>query len=41
MSYAPSVRIQPALTIDEATALEGLEILGEVFDLVAREGSWR
>ena len=41
MSYAPSFRIQPALTIDEATAKNGLAILREVFDLVEREGWWR
>ena len=34
-------RIQPALTIDEATAMNGLAILAEVFDAVAREGYWR
>jgi 4-aminobutyrate aminotransferase-like enzyme len=41
MSYASSVWIQPPLTTDEATAQNGLAILGEVFDLVAREGWWR
>jgi 4-aminobutyrate aminotransferase-like enzyme len=41
MSYAASFRIQPALTIDEATARNGLAILAEVFDTVAREGFWR
>jgi 4-aminobutyrate aminotransferase/(S)-3-amino-2-methylpropionate transaminase len=41
MSYAPSFRIQPALTIDEATARNGLAILAEVFDTVEREGFWR
>jgi 4-aminobutyrate aminotransferase/(S)-3-amino-2-methylpropionate transaminase len=41
MAYSPSVRLQPALTIDEATARNGLAILGEVFDLVAREGWWK
>jgi 4-aminobutyrate aminotransferase/(S)-3-amino-2-methylpropionate transaminase len=41
MSYAASFRIQPALTIDEATALNGLAILAEVFDAVEREGLWR
>src|SRR5262249_37715430 len=34
MSYAASFRIQPALTIDEATARNGLAILAEVFDTV-------
>ncbi|HTA19715.1 MAG TPA: aminotransferase class III-fold pyridoxal phosphate-dependent enzyme, partial [Polyangia bacterium] len=41
MAYAASFRIQPALTIDEATAKNGLAILAEVFDVVAREGYWR
>jgi 4-aminobutyrate aminotransferase-like enzyme len=41
MAYAASFRIQPALTIDEATAGNGLAILAEVFDVVAREGYWR
>jgi 4-aminobutyrate aminotransferase-like enzyme len=40
MSYAPSFRIQPALTIDRATAMNGIAILREVFGLVARERSW-
>ena len=41
MAYSPSVRLQPALTIDEATARNGLAVLGEVFDLVKREGWWK
>jgi 4-aminobutyrate aminotransferase/(S)-3-amino-2-methylpropionate transaminase len=41
MAYAASFRIQPALTIDEATARNGLAILREVFDVVEREGLWR
>jgi 4-aminobutyrate aminotransferase / (S)-3-amino-2-methylpropionate transaminase / 5-aminovalerate transaminase len=41
MAYAASFRIQPALTIDEATARNGIAILREVFDTVARESSWR
>jgi len=41
MTYAASVRIQPPLTTDEATARNGLAILGEVFDLVDREGWWK
>jgi 4-aminobutyrate aminotransferase-like enzyme len=41
MAYAPSFRIQPALTIDEATARNGVEILREVFDVVEREALWR
>jgi len=41
MAYAASFRIQPALTIDAATARNGLAILAEVFDAVAADGSWR
>ena len=37
MSYAASFRLQPALTIDEATALGGLAILSEVFEQADRE----
>jgi 4-aminobutyrate aminotransferase/(S)-3-amino-2-methylpropionate transaminase len=37
MSYAPVIRINPPLNIDEATALEGLEILDESLTAVARE----
>jgi 4-aminobutyrate aminotransferase / (S)-3-amino-2-methylpropionate transaminase / 5-aminovalerate transaminase len=40
MSYAPSFRIQPALTIDRATAMNGIAILREVFDVVKRERAW-
>ncbi|MBL8714658.1 MAG: aminotransferase class III-fold pyridoxal phosphate-dependent enzyme [Myxococcales bacterium] len=38
MSYASSFRIQPAMTLDEATARNAVEILREVFALVEREG---
>ena len=41
MAYAASFRIQPALTIDEATAKNGVAILREVFDVVERERLWR
>jgi 4-aminobutyrate aminotransferase-like enzyme len=41
MSYSAHFRIQPPLTTDEATAMNGLAILEEVFDLVEREGWWR
>ena len=41
MAYAPSFRIQPALTIDEATARNGVAILREVFDWVAAERLWQ
>ena len=40
MTYAPRVRLQPALTIDEATAKNGIAILREVFDLAKRERWW-
>ncbi len=40
MSYSASFRLQPALTIDEATAKNGLAILGEVFETVEREKWW-
>jgi 4-aminobutyrate aminotransferase-like enzyme len=41
MAYAPSFRIQPALTIDRATAGNGITILRDVFDAVKREKSWQ
>jgi 4-aminobutyrate aminotransferase-like enzyme len=41
MAYAPSFRIQPALTIDAATAKNGLALLADVFDEVARQGTWK
>jgi 4-aminobutyrate aminotransferase-like enzyme len=37
MAYAANFRIQPALTMDEATARNGLAVLREVFDTVDRE----
>jgi 4-aminobutyrate aminotransferase-like enzyme len=40
MSYAPRVRLQPSLTLDAATAHNGLAILREVFDVVKAEGWW-
>jgi 4-aminobutyrate aminotransferase / (S)-3-amino-2-methylpropionate transaminase / 5-aminovalerate transaminase len=40
MSYAPSFRIQPALTIDRATASNAIAILREVFDLLKRDRLW-
>jgi len=41
MAYAPRLRIQPALTIDHATAMSGLAILAEAFDAIERDGSWK
>ncbi len=37
MSYSPVIRINPPLSIDEATALEGLEILDEAIGATARD----
>jgi len=41
MAYSASVRLQPALTIDEATARTGIDILTEVFDQVHADGWWK
>jgi 4-aminobutyrate aminotransferase-like enzyme len=41
MSYSASFRLQPALTLDEATAKNGLAILAEVFETVDREKWWQ
>jgi 4-aminobutyrate aminotransferase / (S)-3-amino-2-methylpropionate transaminase / 5-aminovalerate transaminase len=41
MAYSSSFRIQPALTIDRATAANGIAILREVFDELNGRGSWR
>lgn len=40
MAYAPHFRLQPALTIDEATAHNALDIVEDVFGLVDREQLW-
>jgi 4-aminobutyrate aminotransferase-like enzyme len=40
MAYAPRFRLQPALTIDWATAEAGIGILREVFELVHRTRAW-
>ncbi|MGD0673938.1 MAG: aminotransferase class III-fold pyridoxal phosphate-dependent enzyme [Polyangiaceae bacterium] len=40
MAYAPSFRLQPALTIDVQTAMNGIAVLREVFDLIKAEKSW-
>ena len=37
MAYSPNFRLQPSLTLDEATAMNGVDILREVFDTMARE----
>jgi 4-aminobutyrate aminotransferase/(S)-3-amino-2-methylpropionate transaminase len=39
MAYAPRVRLQPALTLDLATAHNAIAILREVFD-IARDERW-
>ena len=41
MTYTPHVRLQPALTIDEDTALEGLAVLDGVFRRLDAGGRWR
>jgi 4-aminobutyrate aminotransferase/(S)-3-amino-2-methylpropionate transaminase len=40
MAYSPHFRIQPALTIDVATAQNGIAVLREVFDLAKSERLW-
>ena len=40
MAYAPRFRLQPALTMDRATAMNCVAILGEVFDVIKRERAW-
>ena len=39
MSYTPVIRINPPLSIDEATALDGLEILDQALSAVSRDGA--
>jgi 4-aminobutyrate aminotransferase/(S)-3-amino-2-methylpropionate transaminase len=41
MTYAPRVRLQPALTLDAATARNAAGLLREVFDRVAETGLWK
>lgn len=41
MGYSAHFRIQPPLTTDEATAMNGLAILEEAFDHMAAEGYWK
>jgi 4-aminobutyrate aminotransferase-like enzyme len=40
MAYSARLRLQPALTIDEATALSGIGILAEAFDAIEHDGTW-
>ena len=37
MAYAPRIRLQPSLTLDEETAANAVAILKEVFELCVRE----
>lgn len=37
MAYSPHFRLQPALTLDEQTAMNGVQILRDVFDVMAKE----
>jgi 4-aminobutyrate aminotransferase-like enzyme len=41
MTYSPHIRLQPALTIDEAAAKEGAGLLDEVFSELHASGRWR
>jgi 4-aminobutyrate aminotransferase-like enzyme len=41
MVYNPHFRVNPALSIDRATAESALAILDEVFTMIGRERSWR
>ena len=41
MTYTHRIRIQPAMTIDEATVDTAVGILAEVFDKITREESWK
>ncbi len=41
MVYSPHFRVNPALSIDRATAETALGILDEVFTLAGRDGGWR
>jgi 4-aminobutyrate aminotransferase-like enzyme len=41
MTYAPSVRLNPPLTIKEDAALAGLAILDEALEVVVRDHGLR
>src|SRR5690606_13002186 len=41
MAYAPSFRLQPAMTIDHGTIDQVVEVLNEVFSVIERNGHWR
>jgi hypothetical protein len=40
MAYSPHFRIQPALTMDIDTAMNGIDVLRDVFDYVKAERLW-
>ncbi len=41
MAYAPAFRIQPAMTIDEGTVDNVVQILTDAFDVLEAEKAWR
>jgi 4-aminobutyrate aminotransferase-like enzyme len=41
MSYEAKFRLQPSMTIDEATIDEAVAIIAEVFDEMATQGYWK
>ena len=41
MSYKPTIRIQPALTIDAESVDVGAGLLEELFEDMARKGDWK
>jgi 4-aminobutyrate aminotransferase-like enzyme len=41
MVYSPFFRVNPPLTIDEATAENAMAIMDEVFGQLAQRGDWR
>lgn len=41
MAYSASFRLQPPLTLDESTAMNGMAVLREVFDVAKREALWQ
>ena len=41
MSYKPTIRFQPALTIDENSIDAGAEILEELFNEMEKKGDWK
>lgn len=41
MSYKPTIRLQPALTIDAEAVDTGAGLMGELFDEMAKAGDWK